>query len=493
MEAKNYKVVTAEEMARIEKRAIESGCFEERFIEEAGRKVGTRALEWIEKRGLNRKATLLVGKGNNGADAYAAGVYLLKKGIPVHALFIYDEPAPQNQEWKHRFLSCKGTAEKFSAASSFDALILDGLLGTGFRGPLDPLLVSPIERANDSRKPILAIDIPSGLNGNTGSISSVAIHASKTIALGLPKLGFFLRDGWNVVGQLQVEEFGLPERFVEEAIPSAYLLNEKTLKLPRLVRNRHKYQAGYVVGLSGSERFKGAPKLAGLSALRSGAGIVRVFHLGEIGLGPMELILEPWDLKSWGIEVKRASALFLGPGLGDKIPPIDLRSIEIPSVIDADLLQPNIDFPKSAIVTPHRGEMGRLLQLEKKVEEEEFLSLCQNWAKERGVTLILKGAPTFVFQGKDVPVIIARGDPGMATAGTGDVLTGIVAALLAQKMSAHESAILGVYLHAAAGEIAAQEKSSYGVIATDLIDSLPQVLNQLMKRGIPSSIETAGR
>lgn len=480
MSLKDYKVVTAEEMVRVEKLAVQGGCHEERFIETVGAKIAARVVYWTEQKGLSKKVTLLVGKGNKGADAFSSAIHLIDLGFKVRAFVIDDEGGAENQRFKERFVAKSGKIEPFSERIDFDDLILDGLLGTGFKGTVEGQMASAIAQANRSGRPIISIDIPSGLHPTTGSISTPCICALETVTLGLPKTGLFLRDGWNVAARVRVENFGLPETCIEGAKASFRLLNEERLTLPSLVRNRHKYQAGYVVGLSGSDTFKGAPKLAGLAALRAGAGIVRVFHLGDIGPSPIELICDNWDLAKWQMELKRAQALFLGPGLGDKIPLIDLKKIELPCVIDADLLQPNIDFPPHAILTPHRGEMLRLLGLKHSPEDEELFVLCQKFAVSKKVTLVLKGAPTFIFAPGKEPLLVARGDPGMATAGSGDVLTGILAALLAQKMSCYDAASLGVYLHAVAGEEAAKIKSSYGMIAGDIIDCLPKVFLQLM-------------
>lgn len=470
----DYKVVTAQEMARIEKLALNEGCSESFFIEEVGRKIAAVVLAWIEKKGLPKTVTLLVGKGNNGADAYAVGIHLIKRGVKVRAVSVCGEGSVQNKKFKELFLAAKGELEPFCEGFYFDALIVDGLVGIGFKGEMEEAMASLVDAANGSGRPIIAIDIPSGVNATTGVASNPSICAAVTVTLGLAKIGLFLRDAWCFIGQLQIEKFGLPEKYEKEAVSAAYLLNEKRLTLPSIVRNRHKYQAGYVVGLSGSEQFKGAPKLAGLAALRSGAGMVRIFHLGEIGPAPMELICEPWDLERWEAELKRAGALFFGPGLGNKAPLVDLQKIEIPSVVDADSLQPGLNFPKHSILTPHRGEMARLLELDHPLEEEEFLFRCQKFAETKNVTLLLKGAPTFIFSRNKNPLIVARGDPGMATAGSGDVLTGLLASLLAQKLSCYEAAALGAYLHAVAGELAAEEKTSYGMIAGDLIHLLPK-------------------
>jgi NAD(P)H-hydrate epimerase len=254
-------------------------------------------------------------------------------------------------------------------------------------------------------------------------------------------------------------------------------LDESSLRLPPIIPHRHKYQAGYVLGLSGSTLFQGAPKLAGLAALRAGAGIVRIFHQGDIGSSPMELIAEPWGETRWHQELKRANSLFVGPGLGIDRPTIDFASLLIPLVVDADYLQEDLSFPQQAILTPHRQEMARLLGVGT-IGEEELFARAQKFVDERRVIVVLKGAPTFVFSQDTLPLLIDRGDPGMATAGSGDVLTGIIAALLAQKIVPREAAVLGVYLHAVAGETAASDLTSYSMIASDLLLYLHKAFKQ---------------
>jgi len=225
---------------------------------------------------------------------------------------------------------------------------------------------------------------------------------------------------------------------------------------------------------------QGAPKMAGLAALTAGAGIVRVFHKGQIGEVPMELICQKWTQKEWERELRRAHAVFGGPGLGTGSTRW-MRRIRLPTVIDADALQKNSQFPVQSILTPHRGEMLRLLGLESAPRDEEFLSRCQKFAERKKVVLVLKGGPTFLFAHGKPPLIIPRGDPGMATAGAGDVLTGVVAGLLAQGMGCYDAAATGAYLHAASGEYAAVKKTSYGLIARDLIEFLPSAFQELME------------
>jgi len=473
-------VVTSAEMARVEKLAIAKGASEEKFMAEAGRKVALATTEWIERDHLPKRVVLLVGKGNNGGDAFAAGRSLLEAGMQVRAIVCYPagQCSPLNQKFRERFRGKITTEVAFQEGE----LILDGLLGTGFRGGLEPELARVIAKANESENPILAIDLPSGLDGTSGEVGEIAIAAGETIALEFPKIGLFLREGWNHTGRLRVESFGLPAQFV----PKEVGLIPRRLSLPKIIRCRHKYQAGYVVGLAGSSQFRGAPKLAGMAALRAGAGIVRIFHREEIGETPFELICQKWNAKEWQAELKRASSLFVGPGLG-KMGAVWKKSV-LPTVIDADAIQPGIEYPKQSILTPHRGEALRLFGLKKEATEKDLMARCQKWADQHKRVLLLKGAPTFIFSADQSPVIIPFGDPGMATAGAGDVLTGILAALLAQKMGCWETAVLGATLHSLAGEKAAQDKSSYGLIAGDLVDHLPAVFRKLLGTPSPRSL-----
>ncbi len=480
------KVVTAQEMARIEKWAVQKGASEEKFVEEAGRKVAAAAMEFAEQKKLPKKVLILVGKGNKGADAYGAGAALLEEGYQVRAVsFFPDEDCSGlNRKMRERFKKRRGKVER-EIRFHDEGFILDGLLGTGFKGKVEGVLKKAIAAANLSKKPIVSIDIPSGLDGSTGEVRGCAIEAALTVALGLPKIGFFLRQGWNHVGKIRVEDFGLPKEAVEKAECLAYWPLLKGFELPKIVRNRHKYQAGYVVGLGGSEDLKGAPKLSGLAALRTGAGIVRLFHFGDIGPAPVELISNEWNEKKWKEELKRASAVFAGPGLGKLKAGMKsrLEAIAVPAVFDADALLPDLAYPEHAILTPHRGEALRLLKMKHAPEEEVLFAEVLKFCDRKNVIVVLKGAPTFVFVPELAPVIIPFGDPGMATAGMGDVLTGVIAALLAQKTAPAKAAVLGAALHGIAGEIAAAEKTSYGLIAGDVIDCLPKAFQALMGIG----------
>lgn len=468
-------VLSAREMARVERLAVADGWSEETFMMEAGARVASL----VERRG-GKRVLLLVGKGNKGGDAMAAGARLVDRGLSVDALMMSEKGSQLNEMMRGRFDEVGGRRVGLEVDFSSYDVIVDGLLGTGFRGELEPLFRKVIERANGSGVGIVAIDLPSGLDGTTGEGAESAIQAAATVALGCAKSGFFLRDGWNVVGKLYVEEFGLPLKYVEGAERFAELPLREELERPKLVRNRHKYQAGYVLGYGGSKIFSGAPKLSSLAALRSGSGIVRLFYPKEAeenmrSVFP-ELIHGVWDESAWEKEITRASAVFVGPGLGAQPGMKEwlqryVAKVELPFVLDAESMTADLTcLPKQVILTPHRGEALRLLNLGSKPSDEELLAECQAFCDEAGAVLVLKGAPTFIFGRGRTPKVIPFGDSGMATAGSGDVLTGMIASLLAQGLSCWRAAVLGASLHALAGERAARAKGSYGLIASDLID-----------------------
>jgi len=495
-------VVTAQEMARIESLAYAEGASEQRFMENAGLSIAEITEDFVEAQQLPRKASLIVGKGNNGGDAFASGLALLDKGFSVSAWHIYppDICSPLCQQMLTRFQDKGGIVHAIHDERAFvfhpEGVILDGLVGTGFKGKAEGILAKAIEHTNRSHLPILALDIPSGVNGTTGAVESVAINATQTIYLELPKLGFFLKEGWNHVGQLSRGIFGLDKKYHKHAKPSAYLFDTNTLGqlLPPIKRTRHKYEAGYVLGFAGSKAMPGAAMLSSFSTLLSGAGIVRLFHTKKmdaaLSAAPFELIKEEWDGKSlqrFKKESERAHALFLGPGMGrtktvEQAIKTLLANSSLPTVIDADALyfiaqNPQWILPEQSILTPHHGEMHTLLS----TFDTKASDPIQAYVNHKKITLVLKGAPTFIYHDKEIPIIIARGDPGMATAGSGDVLTGMIAAMLAQGLKPRTAACVAVSLHAIAGEIAAEYFTSYSVTASKIMECISEAFSTYTK------------
>lgn len=481
------KVINAAEMGRIEKLAYAQGASEEFFMQQAGAGVAGAVQSYIARFHLRPDIVLLCGRGNNAGDAYVAGTILKEGGFSVKALATHpkEECSELCQKMYTRFTKAGGVFIESDEIDFGEAnILIDGLLGTGFHGDVEGDLREIIEAANHSNLPIISVDIPSGINGTTGEVASGAIRAQETVFLGLPKTGCFLGEAWNHVGRVIVHNFGLKSEFSDQADADFTLIDEP--KLPPVVRNRHKYEAGYVVGIGGSPGMPGAPIMSSYAALRVGAGIVRLLHPAgmeaEFAGAPYEVIRQGYkDHKEIIAALEKAAAVFIGPGIGKdsatrKLLKKVLPEISCPCVMDAEALDADLPFPKLAVLTPHRGEMARLLG-----SSDDLLNQSQAFAEKHNVTIVLKGAPTFVLHPGQKPALCVRGDPGMATAGSGDVLTGMIAGIIAQVHDPLEAAIVGVQLHAMAGEHAAEELTSYSMTATDLISALPLAIQDTIQ------------
>ena len=480
------KVITAAEMARIEKRSIDEGASDRAYMDQAGRAIAQAVHDFITQHHLKPKVTLLVGKGNNGGDAFVCGNLLLEKRYEVQAITLFDknEVSPLSKEHGETFVKLGG---KLTHDLPTEGVLVDGLLGTGFKGAVKEPIAGLIERANASGLPILSIDIPSGLSGDDGASNHPIISATMTLYLGLPKMGFFLNNGMDYTGTLYGCDFGLAQKYIDDAHAKAFLVNEEILPslLPPIKPTRHKYEAGYVLAIAGSPGMPGAALMACQAAYRTGAGIIRLFHPSgmenELGTHPEELVRSVWDLDLFFKEQKRASAILIGPGIGKDRDLKDLwPKLDRPTVIDADGLHalskaPNHVFATPTILTPHKQEMLALLD----EKPADLLEATQTFADKINATIVLKGAPTFIIHPKKPILIMHRGTPGLAKAGTGDVLTGMIAALLAGGLGTREAAGLGAWLHALAGERVTLDKTAYGLIATDLIEMIPEILSEI--------------
>ncbi len=494
------KSVKAKEMARVEKLAYDKGASEERFMNEAGRGVAELVQRYVADLHIEPLIILLCGSGNNAGDAYVAGRILLEGGFHVKALAFapLEKSSVLCQLQANRFQEKGGVIQNIESAQEIQfkkaQLLIDGILGTGFHGQVEGVLKEAIEKANQSKLPIISVDVPSGINGTTGEVGGVAIEALHTLFLGLPKSGCFLGDVWNYMGRISVFDFGLGKEAIEQAQGDFELIQEALIEkyFPKVQRTRHKYETGYVIGVGGSPGMPGAPILASFSALRAGAGIVRLLHPAgmesELGHAPYEVIRQGYQTPDEILHaMEKASAVFIGPGIGTStearsILEAVLPKIDKPCVIDAEALTllaaKWIDVPPKTIMTPHIGEMKRLLGIEKTESFEQLLTLCHQFSESKKVTLVLKGAPTFIFHPGKTPYISITGDPGMATAGSGDVLTGVIAAFLAQTHDPLKAAILGVHVHGLAGEYAAHSETSYCMVASDITEALPLVFAQ---------------
>ena len=503
------RVVSSIEMARIETLAYSDGVNAEKYMLNAAIGVFQILIKLIKEKKLPKKITVIAGKGNNAGDALVVAKYLLKKGydVKIFQLFPIDEASKLLKKQYDNFIKENG---KVIFVKNIDDLafedggeneneckkntfILDAILGTGFKGELTGFLLDVVNKINEKSKElnlkVISIDIPSGLNGNTGKATPIAIRSDITIYLGLAKIGFFINDGPNYIGNLIYVDFGLDEKYKRLAKIKLEYMDKINLKnlLPKIDKKRHKYEAGFVIGIAGSEGMYGAAKLSALAALRSGSGIVKMITQKEMPSSFYELVNLVIDFENIDkilAIIAKADSVFVGPGLGRdetvegflfKI----LPKINKKTILDADSLfhlanNLKMILPKDSVLTPHKNEMKRLLKIEKEIGDEELIEKTKKFSEEKNVIIVLKGYPTIIFHPKKDPLTILGGDPGLASAGTGDVLTGMIASFASQRLDLYNASVLAVNMHFKAAEIATKEKTSYSLIATDVIEYLPK-------------------
>lgn len=483
-----YPVLNSEEMRRYEQEACSRGESHESLMEKAAGGIATHLFSWMREKNHPQKAWILAGRGNNGGDGFAAARILHSLGVATHVLHPHTEPheySPLCLREKEAYISCGGTiSSEIHPILMEQGIIVDALFGTGFRGELPYWAQGLLNIAQSTALPIFALDVPSGLNGTTGEVAQGTLKAQVTLFIGAPKLGCFLRDAWNYSGHLTpIPLLTFPPSFSVNAL---LITKEKgAALLPQIHRNRHKYGSGHVVGVAGSKEMPGAAVLASIGAFRGGAGMVHLLHPCDLPRSslspPYELITTPFENENDPVLLAllhRAGSVFIGPGMGkteatEKLLEAIVPQLSVPAVLDADALwflstHPDA-LPRNALLTPHHGEMARLLSTPSMILNDAWIQRCQSYAEVHHTTILLKGAPSLIFS-PGCPVLFnPTGDPGMATAGTGDLLTGILSALLASGMNPRDAATLGAYVHGRAGEkCAAARGISQGMIASDL-------------------------
>lgn len=493
------KVVFATEMARIEKKAMaeDSGLSAE-YMQNAADGIFEVVLNYIHEKSLPSEVILICGKGNNAGDAYSVGEKLLDNDFLVKAFQIFpkNECSELCKLHAEAFKNKGGEIVEIESVDQFllkdGFLVLDGLLGTGFKGKVEGLLKDVILKLNSSINPVVAIDIPSGVPGDNGLVEDVAVMADLTVYVGFLKVGHLYNQGFEHVGELHGVDFGLAKSYVDEIESFGMVVNPGIISrnLPFRKRTVNKYTVGQVMLIAGSPGMPGAAILASKAALRSGAGMVRLCHPPnmeyELSQCPPEVVRHCYSLDKMDKileELKRTKAILIGSGLGrsDNIPLL-LKKIyseaKCPIVIDGDALFYFEGGVKNAILTPHKGELKRLLNVDGILSDLELIKRAEEFAKNHNVVIVFKGAPTTVIAPSFPKIIIPYGNKGMASGGMGDALAGIIASFLAQGKELREAAVLGSTIHALAGDKAKETKSEYSMIASDLIDALPSIFLQ---------------
>jgi hydroxyethylthiazole kinase-like uncharacterized protein yjeF len=519
------KLVTASEMRELDRRAIQDlGIPSLVLMENAGRT--TYRVLRREFPGLPGDVAVLAGPGNNGGDGFVVARYLAGAGVPV-AVFLLGSRDRLSPDARVNFeiLARLGlpVAEVLTEADLNPALrrlaraglIVDALLGTGLNSPVKGLMAALIERLNQLQAPVLAVDIPTGLSADTGAVLGVALKARVTVTYGWPKLGQVLPPGRDYVGRLWQADIGIPPSLAGASPLELADASEMLALLPPRAFASHKGAFGHLLVLAGSVGKTGAAALAAEAALRAGAGLVTLgvpASLNDILEGKLtEAMTLPLPeapgaralgAAAWGpIQefLEEKFTLALGPGLGTHPETRDLvrrlaQDLPQPMVIDADGLN-NLagaaealkDAAGPRILTPHPGEMARLLGLTTPAVQARRLDLARETAARFGVTLVLKGAQTVVAAPDGRASLNATGNPALASGGTGDVLTGLIGGLLAQGLAPWDAARLGVFLHGLAADYFVSRRGPRGLIAGDLLAVLPRTLMEFTRGAFPPS------
>jgi NAD(P)H-hydrate epimerase len=447
---------------------------------------------------------VVCGKGNNGGDGLVAARVLRERGRDVRVLTL----APAGElggDARTNLERIPGPApDLFDAAALTGAAgIVDAILGTGFSGePRDPA-ASAIEaiRAAAENAVVVACDVPSGVDGSTGEVAGAAVRARATATFHAAKPGLWISPGKDHAGDVRVVEIGIPPG--GPATPAIGLINDTVAnEIPRRGRESTKFAAGSVLVCGGSTGLTGAPCLASESAMRAGAGYVtalvpsslnpifesRLLEVMTVPLSDLDGVIVSAALTHALERTSRADALVLGPGLGrDPETAGFARELasraEIPLLLDADGLNAHIGRLRSlaqrsgpTVLTPHAGELARLLDSDSGAVRARRLHAARSAAGQSGAIVVLKGDDTIVAEPEGRVGISRGGAPALATAGTGDVLSGVIGAYLAKGMDPFEAACAGVFVHVHAGRLAALEIGEEGVIASDVIESLPRAL-----------------
>lgn len=516
------KVVSAEQMKSIENQVFDRyGVSSTVVMEIAGRQVAVYARRFLEQN--PGPVVVVCGKGNNGGDGLVAARWLKHWGLAVEAVVwsTFDDLPSDAAGALHsaRMAGVPILMPAQAAEALHDAgLIIDAVLGTGFVGSARGLAAEAIKLINAAKRPVLAIDMPSGVSADTGRAEGPAVQATWTVTFGLPKLGLFQFPGADLAGKLIVADIGLAKGAIDAEDIDVELTRADDIRswLPNYSRNAHKGTRGRVLVAAASRGMTGAAALAGEAALRVGAGLVHVaapassqpvvatlkpefmtlaFPESEFG-GFSEAAAEPFLQRA-----ERADAIAVGPGVGtDPEVQAFIRKVvagsPAPLVIDADGIKAFAgkaemlaEAPVPLVLTPHPGEMAHLLGISVEDVQNDRFGAVRKAAQTTKAIVLLKGANTLIAEPGGVVWINPTGNRALGTGGSGDVLTGIIAGLLAQGMGAQEAAVTGAYMHGMAGDRLAEAMGLDGVLAGDLSKALPRVQKDIREGHTPEAIE----
>jgi hydroxyethylthiazole kinase-like uncharacterized protein yjeF len=514
------KILSTSQMRQVEQDCANIGLPPAKLMENAG-KVFAEETKDILGNIKKQKILMLIGPGNNGGDGLVAACYFHDWGAKI-TLFLFGDRAPDDPNFtlvKERGIDCLSVTEgenldRLESQLKSDNAVIDALFGIGTIRPFHDILKSVLDKVSDAKrnKPslrIIALDLPSGLNADTGAVDPACLYADNTITLGLPKTGLLKAPGVERVGRITVADSGIPAYLVDEVTDE--MLDKELARslLPQRPLQANKGTFGKVLITAGSINYIGAAHLAASGALRAGAGLVTLAtatslqpilaaKLAEVTYLPLPEaqrgIISPSAARLIHQHLNSYNTLLLGCGLGQSRATAEFidntllraRTIPLPLVLDADALNTLARVTEwwhrltdDAILTPHPGEMARLTGVSVAEVQMDRLGIAKRAATNWNKTIVLKGAYTVVAAADGRTRTYPVANPGLASAGTGDVLSGVIAGLLAQGLPLFDAASLGVFLHGEAGGMASSQLGDTGLLASDLLPLLPLVIKRL--------------
>jgi NAD(P)H-hydrate epimerase len=505
-------------------RAVDRWAIEERGVPslELMERAGAGVVRAVERTVPEGPVAVVCGKGNNGGDGFVAARLLRELGREVIVVGV-SRPGELSGDAREMLgrLGDDLLVPLSDGALATAAVIVDALLGTGFQGQPRGSVAAAIEAVDAAGVPVVSVDVPSGVDASTGVVAGAGVHASVTVTFHAAKPGLWIRPGKAHAGRVETIDIGIPPGGLIDFQPTARtgdavrgaeairpggasvgLITPAVLGLlPRRDSSSTKFTSGHVLIVGGSRGLTGAPRMAAQASMRAGAGYTTACVPASLqailaSSGPPEMMtrglgddgdgLAPDGVRDALSAAERVGALALGPGLGRSDGAIEFaralaREANVAMVLDADGLNAHAgrlrdlaERRQPTVLTPHAGELGRLLELEASAIERERLRHVRDAAEQSRAVVALKGDDTLIADPRGRVAVSPGDSPGLATAGTGDVLTGVIAAILAQGLDPYAAAAAGVYLHAVAGrEAATRQGVAEGVIASDVIAALP--------------------
>ena len=480
---------SADQSRELDRRAIAAGTPGYTLMQRAGQ----AAFQWLREHWPNAtRIVVLVGRGNNGGDGYVLARLAWSQNLDVHLLTVGDHEQLKGEAIEAASDATRACVPEFSWTGALPEadIYVDALFGTGLTRPPSGDFPAAIAALNDCGKPVLAIDIPSGLAADTGHAPGAVVEATATITFIGMKAGLLTGRGPALCGRLHLDTLDLPASLANGITPLAHRLSSQQLAgwLPHRSRDAHKGHHGHVLIVGGNHGMAGAVAMAAEAALRAGAGLVSVAtrpeHLMMLNARRPELmchgITTAADLAPL---LARATVVVLGPGLGQDHWAGSLYGAvldsRLPLVLDADglnLLAQQPDSRSERILTPHPGEAARLLETTTKAIQADRFAAVRTLQERFGGTVILKGSGSLIASADGIE-LCPYGNPGMGSGGMGDLLAGIIGALRAQGLSADTAAAAGAMVHALAGDDAAYVAGERGLIASDLLPFVQQRVN----------------